>query len=583
MVDFINGLFVTIAPVAESLNFNEEGLGSEQSLRSGDSKSGSRQELTESQAKLEDGSESDEESDSDDDDDDDEEEEDSVAAEGLEDKLRNIKDTSKVDPTNQKLGIALNLTLGSYVTLLIVALIILVALAKPEALFEFGDHLNEQATLLNDVINTARILYLKQHAVKLTTALTSKNATQNYWPCTWDSKNFVFNQLDVNNVATGVNKTLKPCPFTLKYDSVKQLEKYTSRLHKSQEWFTNAYSSLRVEGDVLDQVYNAEFHYYEFDKGADAQPSFPTAATWPDFIGSKVIDSVDKLSAHHDITESESRLDWQFIVYNRDVMTSRLTALQYAVYDKVTELLNTEATIHLIFTILTLGLCGFSFFVLLVPRIRNIQAERLLLLKLLLLVPKSLVWDFVNRIYKDTEEDKDELDDGQSGTTGKSEALKAKAMKRITKESVDIVNDNAWALYLFFGIGLLSISIPLIVHVAWRYSFNTMWADQLHDYTDVLGLYTEINALLWRSTGLWALTTFVEDKDKRFWANISYTSSRLSYSADKVFFPKLTSRSLVVTMLSKMILQVKTSTVMCCTISSNKRSFTQVVKKRKST
>jgi hypothetical protein len=192
---------------------------------------------------------------------------------------------------------------------------------------------------------------------------------------------------------------------------------------------------------------------------------------------------------------------------------------------------------HLAITLLLIILTGGSFFLLLVPRIRQVQSDRLLVLKLLLLVPKSVVWDFVYRIYRDDSEDElndDDLDDGKSRADGNEEAnkLKAKALRLHSEESVEIVQDNIYGLYLFFGLLMFSLVIPSIVHVAWKYSFNTLWIEHLDMYKNTVLLYSTLNSLGWRAVGLWGVCDFRRPRDYAFCASVKATTANIRETTD---------------------------------------------------
>jgi hypothetical protein len=200
----------------------------------------------------------------------------------------------------------------------------------------------------------------------------------------------------------------------------------------------------------------------------------------------------------------------------------------------------TEVLLHLILAIIFTVGAALIFALVYIPRLRDIQSDRILILKLMLLVPKSVVWDFVFMIYRDTDEDdEDAVDEGDDGVsrTGQAakDAAKARALKMRSEDPVDIVNDNAYGLFYFFGFGLASLCLPLIVHVAWRYSFNAAWSLKLYYYYDIVTLYTYASSLLWRSTGVLAPTEFLPSTDKDIFYNLSRTTYNLRYAADKAF------------------------------------------------
>lgn len=470
---------------------------------------------------------------------DDEEEEEAILAEleELSKKVKNIKTSQAEDPINKKLRIGLNIVAAIYICLLTVAIITFNLLEKPFDLYIFGDEVNIQGTYLNDLIYIARVTYLQTHSDEVLQLLTADYETQDYWPCTWGSKPYTFNRLGPNNVATGVMTTIPTCVFSEKLNATYSMEKYVKELKHAQEWFSVKYPTIRVEGDILDSVYNSPFDYYEFDNGTANPPSTHEVSTWADFIGSKVIDAADKLIKSPNITSGESRLDWQFIIYNRDIMTGRINSLQKAVYGKIEYLMGVELIAHLVFTVATLLSFAAAFYFILYFRIQGIQRDRVSLLKLLLLIPKTTIFEFVSTIYRDQEEEDDDgMEDGKSTASGSRKTDILKRLKKMhSDEVVDVKVDNSYGLYIFFGVGLLSVSLPLVAHVIYRFVFNANYAYELHQYMDVLELFADIHSLLWRSTGLWAIRGYVPTRDMRFWYNMNDTTYRLNAATNEVY------------------------------------------------
>jgi len=535
--DLINNLYVTIATQQNNNELLEEFVGSRTSLKGSQpligSKAGSKQliDTSENQSEAED--EEDEESESSDDES--ESSEENAASAGVEGKLKNIKDNANEDPSAKSLALVLNVTLALLVSLLISALIASNALQTPELHFIFLDELDAQSVLLNDIIFETRLLYFSEINKAIFDNMTSTPAWENYLECSFAAP-YTFTN------SSGVNVTKPTCPFMKKFHPEERLLEQVHELQEVQHWFTNNYPSLREAGDQLDVTYNGPFTYREFDKGANAPASDHTASGWSDFIGSKVLDAVDKLAHNTSIhINPQSRLDFQFIQYNRLIMVDRLFVIQESVFDKFESIISKEVLAHLIIALIGIVITGVGFFVFFIPRIRHVQADRLLILKLLLLVPKSVVWDFVYTIYRDDaddeeggEEDSFGDDKSRSGGQAAKDQAKAKALKLRSEEAVDIINDNVYGLYYFFGLGLFSVVLPLIIHLIWRYTFNTAWTEELHKYHDVTSLYTAANALLWKATGLLAPCEIREPKDYRFCAPLAANAYDVRTSADKV-------------------------------------------------
>jgi hypothetical protein len=463
----------------------------------------------------------------------DESEEDDMAA-GVDTKLRAIKDSEVEDPSIFRLGRLLNFTFVFFFVTLISAFIASNTVQNPFQHFVFLDELAQEALLINEIIFSAKMMYLQQVNNRiLTEKIIPANASNPFWECSLNKDYVRPNGLPV----------LKECEFSKKFNYTKYMSEFLGDLKEAQLWFTNNYLSIRSPGDELDSVYANPFQFKEYTSGKGGPATLIEAPTWADFVA-KIIDAVEKITTQPDlVNNTESRLDYQFIESNREIAVDRLEEIKDALFEKVRSILRTEVLVHLIFAIIFVVGAGSLFFFVYIPNIRQIQAERLLILKLLLLVPKSVVWDFVYMIYRDAEDEdeeglEDDFDEDGKSRTGQAakDAAKAKAMKMKSEESVEILNDNAYGLYLFYGIGLFSIVVPLIIHVAWRYAFNAEWFVNLYYYYDTVSLFTSINALLWRSAALWYPTEYALTEDIPYTLPLRNATMDIRYSADKVFF-----------------------------------------------
>lgn len=388
--------------------------------------------------------------------------------------------------------------------------------------------------MLNDIIFATRMMYFQESNQVILDKITSSPESKHYWPCS----------LNGTYVNTNSNVSLAQCDFMYKFHPIKILEKEVGELKHSQEWVSKNYFSVRTVGDELDAVFNGDLEYVEFDGDAESPGTKHKVPVWTAFLA-KVIDAVEKL--HENTkggkkigTDPALRLDFQFIQINRNTILDRLVEIQDAGLAKMRSIMNTEVLIHLIISVIfTAGIVAVFLFVF-VPGIHGIQSDRILILKLMLLVPKSVVWDYVYTIYCDGHEDNEEAaDDGEDGISGTGQsakdAAKARALKMRSEDPIDIVNDSAYTLLYFFGFGLASLCLPLIVHVAWRYSFNAAWSQKLYYYQDIVLLYAYANSLLWRSTGVLAPTEFLPNKDAVIFHNLSSTANELRHTADEAF------------------------------------------------
>lgn len=459
----------------------------------------------------------------------DEDDEENVALTAdMEHKLAKLKTADKEMVSTRRLSYVLFGTFVILIGALVAGLISANISQSPEPLFAFLDQLSLQSTIINRAIFSLRLGRYIEEASFISSNISNTPGSEGFWECSLgDAYNYTKGSATVN-VAT--------CPFVYKFDLKTNLENMIQDLIDSQNWFTTNYPNIRKAGDALDKVFTAKLSYNSFENGWMADPVTRDYASWTDFIGAGFFDAISKLAQNPilDGSDQSSRLDFQFMQENRQLFIDRIAAIQESVFTKIADLLATEALIHLLILLIVIVAVGVSFVVFLIPVIRIVMTERLVILKLLLLVPKHLIYDFVFTIYRD-ESDDDQLlvSEGVGDSEKAREDAKAKALKLRSEEVVDIVNDNVYQLYTFFGVGLASIVLPLLIHVIWRYGFNTSYQKELDSYYDASFLFTSTNSLLWRATGLLAPCPFRLASDQRFCSQMVSASEDLNESTMK--------------------------------------------------
>jgi PAS domain S-box-containing protein len=531
--DLIAGLYVHKKAENENQSL-EEKLSSMKSLTGSKgalgSKAGSKLEITGSKAAsqmLVDGSQQGEDDFQEEDDDtssseSEEEEDEDPAAAGIETKLTTIKDSTIEDPSIVSFTKTLNFSFGFVLTLLATALIACNTVRNSSNHFVFVQRLSETGLIFNAILTDARLHYFQQINSRILDKMNASPATQGYLSC-----------------SLAENDTRLPmCDFMRKFNGVEKLQEDVKKLLEDQQWLTSNYPTVRTSGDPLDKAVVTNIVVKEYSNGVDAAPVDVTIPTFTDFV-TKVLDAIDKIAAEGiDLWDNRAaRMDYQFLEANRYLLANIVGTVLSGAFASIKEIIAMEVLVHLILTILMIVGLGASF-LLLVPRIRQVQAERLLILKLLLLVPKHLVWDFVYTIYRDAEDEDEENggmddfeEDGKTGADAKN-AAKAKAMKMRSEEAVEIVNDNVYGLYTFFGLFTASIAVPLIVHVAWRYSFNASWTDKLNNYNDMLSLNINLNALTWRAVGVLAPCEIRPTRDAGFCMTMAFITNQNRITAE---------------------------------------------------
>jgi hypothetical protein len=415
-----------------------------------------------------------------------------------------------------------------------VALIVFSSLPKPAPYIEFSDKLLEQGRDIFDAIYYVNSLFLEQESDVILEKLTSSHVSQNYWPCTFGEE-YEYDELNEADAPTGTKIKLKRCAFVEKRDFAEKLTEVVRNLEEIQNWLTQSYLKIRRENDILDTKLTASLDYYEFHGVNDSVTT--KAPTWADFVSSKINDAISKLSTQHDFKNNlAAQLDFMFVAKNRKIIEDKIKSLQEKIFEQLTANRNQELIAHLVFSIILVLLPVLLMVGFIMPALRALHQERIQLLKLLLLVPKSLVWDFVYITYKEKEENEEDGEEGnQSMTATEKLALsKAKQRKMKTEDVVDIVDDNKSKIVIYLSILLFSISIPLIAHCAWRYTDNISASANIGRYTDVLKLYYSFSALREESIGIYSPSQVAPDLFAPYFGDVKHAAEEIKEKTNEV-------------------------------------------------
>ena len=168
----------------------------------------------------------------------------------------------------------------------------------------------------------------------------------------------------------------------------------------------------------------------------------------------------------------------------------------------------------------------------LLPRLRGIQADRMLILKLVLMVPRHIIYDFVNVMYRQADLD-DEGDEAMTevGTTkGGDQKIIQKMMK--SSDVTEIIPDRNYKTYAIFTLGLFSLSLPAIIHCAWRFTHNQAMGKRLDHYLSNSKIFVGGYSFRWREQDLFA----TQCPDMRFCYTLPQAKESLRNISMKVSF-----------------------------------------------
>ena len=429
-----------------------------------------------------------------------------VDHQGVDAKLKYIKESDAEDRSSLALGAALKYSLAIFAVVYVAALILFNVLASPIDYLIYMDHLIEAANAMSDTFAYTRQLQLQQYYESLSV---------NY-ECSFDP----------------TNSSKTSCPFAQIYDVPEELKKADEELQTLSEWFTSNYAKLIAKGDPIDKVYSSSKLYYDFTAADKNKPVESSVSTWIELFSSKFRPYVDKLTGDTSLANEQSRIAWNFIIYNRPQLTQYTEELMDAVPTKIDNLLGTEVYIHLAITLLLIALSGVVSLFLIGPRLRQINQDRILILKLVLLVPRPVIWEFVNVMYqRRTDEDGAEDEDAETQTIiGNND--KAKALKAKSDEVTEIIPEKRNSNSIIFIVGLLSLSIPAIIHCAWRYTSNQSISTSLDQYLSTAKLYTGTYSFRWRQLAIYATNCKSPGPDMNFCQTLSEARTKISDAAN---------------------------------------------------
>jgi hypothetical protein len=254
--------------------------------------------------------------------------------EGIDAKLKYIKDTDVEDKSSLALGTALKFMIVFYGIVYLVALIVFNLLPNPLNNLTMMDKLAEASNIMGDAVGAARQLQLQQ-----------VEGISDGFSCSW--------KIGDRNA----------CGFADKNNVSIDLLKVDKKLEELNSWFSLNYAQLRTVGDIVDKYYSGEQSFYEFLGENKNEPKKTAVQSWPELLLSKTRTYLAMLIRDESI--ENSRLAWNFFIYNREIFYDTTFDVIHQVPTKIFALLETELLVHLIFTIILL-VTGLVFFIILI-------------------------------------------------------------------------------------------------------------------------------------------------------------------------------------------------------------------------
>lgn len=414
----------------------------------------------------------------------------------FDEKFKSIHNSEKDDPSLSRLGFILNIILGLYVVIFAIGLLLINLIPSPEPYYELLDLVTQYNVKLNEVIFASRFLAL------------AKNESVNIGPCAFTNKTTLSVPV-CEWVAAGIKYPHKTVP---------ELEELW---HESAEGFVDVvtlfeerYHKIRRPGDVLDKYIQGTFKMYQFVNGTPSTyTSFSLYTLWN--VAGVFSDAANTLDANLDLSDKSTRA-WNLVLANRLFMNDIIYDLVHLVPEVVKSSVENTVIYHLILAIISVVCGALGLFFAIIPQFRAVQQDREKILRLIVQLPKSVVYDLVYKVYATVDLEAEESQEEAAEIDFQLEQAKKEAADEdgddedgveggagIDVQDISVIPDRSNKLYAAFAIGLFSISLPLIVHVAWRYAYDVELYKTVTLVTDFSILYTESISLSWRPMGFY--------------------------------------------------------------------------------
>lgn len=209
-------------------------------------------------------------------------------------------------------------------------------------------------------------------------------------------------------------------------------------------------------------------------------------------------DASSILAQNLDLEEHSTRA-WNWLIANRQVISQSIRDLNDLIPGQSKAAINNTMIFHLIMAIVSVAIGVVTFIFLIVPRIRQVQLDREKILRLILLMPKSNVYDLVHRVYTTTEDEdeheknhKDEDEDSEDEDEDVAEGDEGEA------QEISVVADRSIGIYAIFALGLAVLAVPIIAHAIFRFADDQRNLNTVTLIEDLSTLYLDMLITSWQ-------------------------------------------------------------------------------------
>ena len=447
----------------------------------------------------------------------------------FDEKFKFIKNCPKEDPSLARFSLLLNVIWAGFMVIFVLGIALINGLPSPAPYYEVLKNVLQMNVELNGQVFLARYLYLDE------------KPEYNSGPCLFSGNPSAAASHSTSGTGSTLHKRAptKSCEFILAGEN-KSYEHHVmpplnhlldERIHlfvETTEEFESNYAKIRRKDDI-DTFIQGQYDIRQF---VSANPDIATdfeLSTLPNLFA-QVLDAGLVLDKHKEINSKSVRA-YNFLTANRNRFSGYIDQLRDLIPKAIKKSVDSVAVFHLILTILACVLAVASIAFIVIPRLREIQTDREKILRLIVLLPKSIIYDLVYNVYAEvdltkTEEElqreeefaaqKREEENRSRGTISKAsdgqtesesgdqdyEEEDAASAAVIDTSDITVIPDRSLKLILIFSLGLSSLTIPLIVHLIWRYTFNTTLYNLVDLNSAVGDLHAKTQIATWQLLGL---------------------------------------------------------------------------------
>jgi hypothetical protein len=402
-------------------------------------------------------------------------------------KLKSIKNSTKEDPSNAQLGSILNWILAGYVIFFGIGLVVTNSLPTAVPYYELLNVLLDINVVINELIYAGRTLEFqeKPETNLLFCSFTRADTSKPF--CPW------LEAAEDARKPPILDKAALP-----NYPVMMQFPQYEEELKEKIHEVETAYKTIRKPGDLFDTIIQGEYKIYQFVNGSETVNTTISLYTFWNLMGT-LSDNAAILAENLDLAEHSHRA-WNFLIANRNKMTTAIKDLAVLIPGQSKTAINNTMIFHLIMAIVSVAIGVVVFFLLLVPRIRIIQADREKILRLLLLMPKSNVYDLVHRVYTSADDEEDDVKKQKGEDEDDESEEEEEADEGVDGETqeITVVADRSIGIYAVFAVGLATLTVPIIAHAVYRFTQDQIDLNTVDLIQDLTTLYLDMLIISWQ-------------------------------------------------------------------------------------